>query len=409
MPWWHFAFVATVVATGVFAVAELPASGRLVALLVLYAALIAVYAATPGKFASRTPRTVYLIGASSIFAAGCFLFPGASFLMFILIPQAFMMMGRRPAFVIVIGFALVSSGGELAYNGVSVATVATVGGSGVFTIVMSLLLGGYIGRIIEQSRQRASLIEELERTRSELAEVSRETGVLAERERLAREIHDALAQGFTSVIMLLQAATAALERGDVASAQHHLGLAEPAARDGLAEARSLISALAPLPLQGTSLVGAVERVCEELGSRLGFAVVFEVQGAAQALSHNAEIVLLRAAQVALVNVGRHSQAQSARVRLAFSERSTALEVVDDGVGFDPSKAAGFGLSQLRSRVSELGGTTVVDSACGNGTAVRVTVPNPGVPGELPAARLSLPFPQGPGPGAGVAPTHVEIA
>jgi len=389
MPWWHVAFFATVGATAAWSAVEVPASWRLFSLLGLYAGLVLLYLATPGKFAGGASRLVYLVGAFALFGTAAFVFPGTGYLLFILIPQCFVLMDLRPAFVAIIGLVMVSGGGELAYSGVKGATVATVSGSGVFSIVMSLLLGGYIARIIEQSKQRAALIEELGRTRAELAEVSRQSGALAERERLAREIHDALAQGFTSVIMLLQAARASLERGDTAAAQRQLGLAEPAARDGLAEARSLIGALAPLPLQGTSLVGAVERVCHELGSRLGFVARFEVEGAAQALSHNAEIVLLRAAQVALVNVGRHSHALSASVRLVFGGNGTFLEVADDGVGFDPAQEAGFGLSQLRSRVAEMGGTTEIISSCGGGTTLRVTLPARRTAADLPEAPPSL--------------------
>jgi len=344
MPWWHVAFAATLVATSAWSAIELGGTWRLGALLGLYAGLALTYLLTPGKFARGRARPAYLIGAFAIYTAACFVFPGSGFLLFVLIPQCFMTMRVRPAFVAVIGLIMVTAGGNLAYSGVNAGTVGSVTTFGVFSVVLSMLLGGYISRIIEQSRQRADLIEELGHTRAELAEISRESGAMAERERLAREIHDALAQGFTSVIMLLQAAQAALERDDLASARRLLGLAEPAAREGLAEARSLIGALAPLPLQGTSIVGALERVCADLGHRLGFGAVFEVEGTPRELSHNAEIVLLRAAQVALVNVGRHSRARSASVKLAFARGLTRLEVADNGVGFEADRTDGFGLS-----------------------------------------------------------------
>jgi signal transduction histidine kinase len=143
----------------------------------------------------------------------------------------------RPAFVAVLGLALVYAAAELANNGVNTATVASVAIGGAFTILLSVLLGSYITKIIDQSLQRASLIAELERARDELGVLSREAGALAERERLAREIHDALAQGFTSVIMLAEAAQAAVDRGDLGLARRQLGLLEDAARDGLVEAR----------------------------------------------------------------------------------------------------------------------------------------------------------------------------
>jgi signal transduction histidine kinase len=376
MPWWHAAFGVLLVATGSFGAVELYGSWRLPCLLALYAALAVLYFLTPRKFhrEDERGRVIYLCGAFAIFAVASFIFPGTGFLMFALIPQCFMLLAVRTAFAGVIGMTLVLAGANLSFSGVNAPTVASVSLFGVFTIVLSSLLGGYINRIIDQSSQRADLIDELERTRAELVELSRERGKLAERERLAGEIHDTLAQGFTSVILLVQAAQAALERNDLASALGSLALAEPAAREGLAEARCLIGALSPLPLQGASLAGAIERVCADLGPRFGFSANLEVVGQVRELSNNAEIVLLRAAQEALVNVGRHAKATSTSVRLTFAERATSLEVTDDGVGFDTTSPAGFGLSQLRSRVAELGGSAEVIAARGAGTTVRVLLP-----------------------------------
>ena len=376
MPWWHAGFATLLAATGTFATVELLGSWRLPCVLALYAALAVLYILTPDKFsrADKSGRVIYLCGAFAIFAAANFVFPGTGFLMFALIPQCFMLLPLRPAFAGVIGMTLALAGANLAYSGVNAGTVASISIFGVLTIVLACLFGGYIERIIDQSRQRADLIDKLERTRAELAELSREKGTLAERQRLAGEIHDTLAQGFTSVILLLQAAQAALERGDLASARGSLALAEPAAREGLAEARSLIGALSPLPLQGASLAGAIERVCADLGPRFGFSANLEVIGEVRELSNNAEIVLLRAAQEALVNVGRHAKATSTSVRLTFAERATSLEVADDGVGFDTTAPAGFGLSQLRSRVAELGGSAEVIAVRGAGTTVRVCLP-----------------------------------
>jgi signal transduction histidine kinase len=376
MPWWHAGFAALLAATGTFATVELLGSWRLPCLLGLYAALAVLYILTPQKFgrADKRGRVIYLCGAFAIFALASFVFPGTGFLMFALIPQCFMLLPPRPAFAGVIGMTLVLVGANLAYSGVNAPTVASVSLFGVLTIVLACLLGGYIDRIIDQSRQRSDLIEELERTRAELVELSREKGMLAERQRLAGEIHDTLAQGFTSVILLVQASQAALERGDLASARGSLALAEPAAREGLAEARSLIGSLSPLPLRGASLAGAIERVCADLGPRFGFSANLEVVGKVRELSNNAEIVLLRAAQEALVNVGRHAKATSTSVRLTFAEQATSLEVADDGVGFDTTVPAGFGLTQLRSRVAELGGSAEVIAVRGSGTTVRVSLP-----------------------------------
>jgi signal transduction histidine kinase len=378
-PWWNVGFFLTVAATAGFAVAEVHDPVRLATLLALYGCLSLLYALTlgrPGRPAARSRWSglFYLGGSFAIFTAACFLFPGSTLLLFVLVPHCFMLLWLRPAVVAVLGLVLVSAGAQLANNGINAATVIAISVSGALTLPLSIFLGVYIDSIIGQSHQRALLIEELERTRGELAELSRDKGALAERERLAREIHDALAQGFTSVIMLLQAAQAALDRDEPVLARRQVTLAEGAARDGLSEARSLIAALGPLPLQGDSLAGAMARVCGDLGARFGFATRFEVEGEPAAISKNAEIVLLRAAQEALANIGRHAKAKIASVKLAFADSAVSLEVTDDGVGFDAAGPPGFGLSQLRSRVDELGGTTEVSSAVGGGARVRVVLP-----------------------------------
>ena len=174
--------------------------------------------------------------------------------------------------------------------------------------------------------------------------------------------------------MLIQAARAALERGDLPAVRRQLAIAEPAAREGLAEARSLIDALVPPALQGASLADAVGRACDDLGARFGFTAHLEVEGEATALSHNTEIVLLRAVQEALANVGKHARATSASVVLAFGQTDTTLVVIDDGVGFDPEHAVGFGLGQLRSRATQIGGHAEISSRAGGGTTIRVTIP-----------------------------------
>ena len=238
-PWWHAGFAGTVAATAVWSAVQLwNDKPRLLTMLGLLGCFALWYLVTPGKFKSpvnksdfgskQRRRLVYLAGAFSLFGAAAFVYPGAGFLLFVLIPHCFVMLRLRPAFVAVIGLTAVNVGAQLAYSRLDAATVASLGLFGVLTLLLALLLGGYINKIIEQSYKRAALIEELERTRAALAEMNREAGALAERERLAQEIHDALAQGFTSVIMLVQAARAALERKDLPAVRRQLAIAEPA-------------------------------------------------------------------------------------------------------------------------------------------------------------------------------------
>lgn len=238
-----------------------------------------------------------------------------------------------------------------------------------------MVIGVWISGIIVQSRQRAGLIEELESARAELALLSHDTGVAAERERLSREIHDTLAQGFTSIVMLLEAAEATLDR-DPVKAREQLSLARTAARENLAESRSLIAALSPPTLREQGLVGALTRLTERLDAEMGgVSTRLIVEGVERPLSPATEVVLLRAAQEALSNVRKHSSAQAVAVTLDFDVADTTLTVRDNGCGFATDTTdGGFGLHGMRSRVADIDGSVAVSSAPGTGTTVRVSVP-----------------------------------
>jgi signal transduction histidine kinase len=238
----------------------------------------------------------------------------------------------------------------------------------------TIAFGGYIGRIITESGERASLIAQLEATRAELADVSREAGVMAERQRLAGEIHDTLAQGFSSILMLIQAAEAQLELSP-ATARRQLGLAAQTARENLAEARTLVGGLASAQLQAGTLEDALRRITERAGAELGVEASFATEGASRRLAAATEVVLLRTGQEALANVRKHAAPGKVAVCLRYRSDSVVLEVVDDGTGFDPALVdGGYGLRGMRTRVDEAGGTITVRSARGEGTSVLVEVP-----------------------------------
>ena len=241
--------------------------------------------------------------------------------------------------------------------------------------VLSLLLGLWITRSLELSAQRAALIEQLEQTRAELAVAHHEAGVLAERERLAREVHDTLAQGYTSIVVLSQTAAAQIA-GDPDGARERLTLIEEVARENLAEARAMVAAFSPVPLEGATLVEALHRLAERFERETGVSARVDTAAldGGPALSRNDEVVLLRGAQEALSNVRRHAAASAVVLRLSDVGGSVSVHVEDDGVGFDPSAADGHGLAGLRSRVAEVGGELDVVSAPGEGTRVTVRVP-----------------------------------
>ncbi|WP_329287540.1 sensor histidine kinase [Streptomyces sp. NBC_00691] len=230
--------------------------------------------------------------------------------------------------------------------------------------------------LYRESERRRRLIEELIETRAELAAAERHAGTLAERERLAREIHDTLAQGLSSIQLLLRAAERALPPDSPAAG--HIDRARQEAQDNLAEARRFVRALSPPDLEHGSLAAALERLCEPGG---GPRVRFSVSGTPVELPTPYEVALLRIAQSALANTVRHAGAARAEITLSFMDASVTLDVVDDGGGFEPgavrpSSDGGFGLPAMRSRAESLGGTFTVESAPGQGTAVAVSLPLP---------------------------------
>jgi signal transduction histidine kinase len=250
----------------------------------------------------------------------------------------------------------------------------------VISLVVSLMLGIWIDRVIEQSQQRAELIEELESARDELAEAHHTAGVMAERERMAREIHDTLAQGMTSVVMLAQTAAVELQRGSLDPVAGRLAAIEDTARENLAEARALVAAFTPVALTGATLAEVLRRLAERFVAETGVDVQVSLDmpdDEVAALPQAQQVVLLRAAQESLANVRKHAGATSVLISLSMSSGGVGIEIRDDGSGFslDAAGRAGFGLAAMRGRVEESGGTVSVESAPGRGTRVAVLIPS----------------------------------
>jgi signal transduction histidine kinase len=246
-------------------------------------------------------------------------------------------------------------------------------------LTFSIAMGIWVFRVLEQSHQRAELIQELERTRAELAAAHHAQGIVAERERLAREVHDTLAQGYTSIVVLAQTAAAGLPAGAEAAAER-LALIEEVARENLAEARAMVAAFSPVALDSSTLVEALERLVERFGRETGLETRLDTAalGDGVDLSRSEEVVLLRGAQEALTNVRRHASATAVVLRVsrvgAGESAQVSVHVEDDGIGFDPAGAPGVGLAGLRDRAEEVGGALDVVSAPGQGTRVTVRVP-----------------------------------
>jgi signal transduction histidine kinase len=240
-------------------------------------------------------------------------------------------------------------------------------------VIAAPVIGTVITKSMRQREKLAALVAELAATRAESARLSREAGAAAERERLAREIHDTLAQGFTSIVALAQAVEPELD-SDTAAAKRHVELIRSTARENLAEARAMVAELTPTALHDGSLPAAIQRQCDRLSAESGITATIRVDGELPPLGMATDVVLLRAAQEAFTNIRKHSKANSVMVALSPIECGVRLSVSDNGIGVADEHTDGFGLRGMRARATQVGGTMSVTPTAGGGTTVTVEVP-----------------------------------
>ena len=302
-------------------------------------------------------------------------------LYFILFPHLWVVLHTRLAIITTVLILAALAVIRIAQSDGSREVLTSIGLSSVISLGLSLALGLFIDRILREAQTRARTIDELNATRNELSAAERDRGVLEERERLSREIHDTLAQGFTSVLALSRAADAALARGDVDTARERLALVDATARDNLSEARLIVAELTPGHLQSRTLVEALGRLTAAVSAESKVPTALSVLGEPAPLGGSGEVVLLRSAQEALANVRRHAHAHRSTVTVDYRGADVVvLTVADDGRGFEPAAAAegatggGFGLDGVRARALEIGGAATIESRPGAGTRVRVEVP-----------------------------------
>lgn len=352
--------------------------------LVLAGSLGLVYVAGLGLARSRSTTAdrsrsdgsraaiAWLAVLTAVWTALVWLVPEAAYLVF---PLFFLYLHLLPGAagpLAVVATTALTIAAFAVHGGLTVGgVVGPVVGAGV-----ALLIGLGYAALERRGAEREALVAELIATRDRLAAAEREQGVLAERARLAREIHDTVAQGLSSIQMLLYAA----ERADATGPGiGHVRLARRAAADGLAETRRFIRELAP-PSLDSGLGAALDRLAEGWGAREGVAVTVEV-ARELSLPMDAQTALLRVAQGALANVAQHARAGRVGIRLDRTDDAVRLEIADDGAGFDPrvaeraaSATDSFGLRAMRERVDQLDGRLDVVSAPGAGTTITVTLP-----------------------------------
>lgn len=255
----------------------------------------------------------------------------------------------------------------------------------VFAVIMAIV---YQSLYTEGVNQRLAL-DELRRTRTILAHTQHEAGVIVERERLAREIHDTLAQGLSSIVLISRAAETSLDAGATELTRERIRTIQAEASENLAEARRFVRAPGPKDANAESLVLRLRRTCENTERQAAargtsLRCRFELDGEAVRLSTSCEVALLRAAQSSLSNVAQHARASTAVLTLGFLGPDVTMDIYDDGVGFDAAATlsaamvrpdgSGFGLRSVRERIMGLGGLVGVESANGEGTVVAIRLP-----------------------------------
>jgi signal transduction histidine kinase len=295
--------------------------------------------------------------------------------------------------VVAIFFSMAQSGG---FHRPTVALVAIwvllacvdVGLIGVFirlgvkTEEHNLARKGMIAELADANHRLEEMIAENTGLQAQLLIQAREAGAGDERQRMAREIHDTLAQGLTGIVTQLEAAQQTSREDE---RERRIDNAKRLARDSLAEARRSVQALRPQVLEDSRLPEALAEEVARWSATSGVAGEMEITGQARLLHPEVEVTLLRVAQEALANVAKHAGAGRAGVTLSYMEDVVSLDVRDDGAGFavagcnghlagEKPAAGGFGLISMRQRVTRLAGQLEIESEPGAGTAVSASLP-----------------------------------
>ena len=359
-------------------------------------------------FASRRPARasdprlgpVYVGGLLVLMAALVHLSPFYGFQAFAGYSHSFLYLRGRWRWTGVAATAVLAAYSQLGGGLIPAFTPAVISGWVAVALVNGAVAGGltYFGALsAQQSQRRQEIIVELNEANRRLTETleenaglharllvqAREAGVLDERARLAREIHDTIAQGLTGIVTQLEAAGTADDDPEVR--RRHMDTASALARESLSEARRSVDALAPGQLAETQLPDAIAEMGKTWAETNGVELVVETTGDPRPLLPELEVVLFRVAQEALANVGKHAEAGRAGLPLSYMDDVVVLDVRDDGRGFTPGSGrpdagSGFGIAGMEQRVRRVAGTLAVESSPGEGAAVSATVP--AIPAEV---------------------------
>lgn len=367
---------ARAIATGT---AVAPAAVAAVALVVWYAAGITV---APTVRTARSARW-WLVGLAVVWVAAVAVseeFVWVAFLIWLLaghLLPPWPSVGFSVLVFAVVALAPLVHHGTFSYAGFFGPLIG-----GVFALGISR---GYL-ELLRDARERERLVASLRQTQDEMAAVQEElaltqrhSGAVAERTRLARDIHDTVAQGLSSIRLLAHAAADRTTDADAGRALHQV---EGLAGDNLVDVRRIVAALAPSELEEGALAAALGRMLVRLRAETGLATDLRVDDTVPPLPTAAEVALLRTAQSALANVRLHAGAERVVVSLVDADDAVRLDILDDGRGFDvdawnataATEGSSYGLHFMRSRLRELGGGLDVESTPGDGTALSAYLP-----------------------------------
>lgn len=325
-------------------------------------------------------RTFLWLGTGlSLWLTIVFVVPDYSWMAFVFWLLVGHLLRLLPALAISVVILLAAVFAPLAHHGEL--TSASVIGPAVGCLFALGVARGYL-QLLKQAEQREHMLHALERAQSatehlqaELALSQRRAGELAERERIARDIHDTVAQAMSSMRLF---AHAAAQRASSPTDAASFTQLHDLATDGLTDVRRIIAALTPAELDDGALGEALKRMLHQLEQTTGIRTTLSIDPTLPTLTTATEVALLRAAQSILANVQAHAQARSVSVRLMDEESVVRLDIIDDGVGFNPAtvaeKSESYGLRLLRNRIRQLGGDLAVESSPGDGTACSVHLP-----------------------------------
>lgn len=384
--WLHVFFAGTMLLTAVITAfgwspwaSRWPASLAIVVLVVAYAAYGHRGYDSPRAAAAFLPLVI--AGALVLPAV----VPSTAFVQCIVFPLVWVQSERvRTAVVLSIVVGIASGIGLQVASGPD-ALVSTLLIEGI-SVIGACAMGVWISSVAGLSEERRQLVEQLRATQDSLAEANRHAGVTSERERLARELHDTVAQNLAGIVMLTERARGDLAADRVDRLDERLTILEESARAALEESRTLVAAGAA-GVAGDGLGAALHRLGERFTRETGVAVTVDAPDSA--LDRDTQVVLLRAGQEALANVRAHADADSVHVALHVAADRVGLRIADDGVGFDPAvPTAGHGLRGLRERLALAGGSCTITSDAGRGTVVEVALPTGAEP-RLPAVTVPV--------------------